>query len=137
MRLAWAVTMPSLVRVEGVKVVIGSRGFPLERVEDVYAEERRPQTWRWLLMLGLAVLAIPVLNGMHLASEQYVAVPYVLVAMVLFGAIVRVVFGNVTYALVLDVSGIRQVALKSSNHQLIISVMADVQDILQTRAGRS
>lgn len=129
--------MPALVRIEGAKVLIGSRVFPLERVEEVSAEELRPRVERWLIALGAAVLCIPALNRLDLENERYALASYFLVAVVFLAAIFRIVFGDVTYALVLGVAGVRRIALKSPDHRLIISVMADVQDILQSRPGRA
>jgi len=43
-----------------------------------------------------------------------------------------VIFGEVTYVLVLEVAGERRVALRSFDHQLIISVMADVHELLHS-----
>lgn len=116
-----------LVRLDGRNVVIGGRGFPLDRVSGVSAEERRPQFRPWFIGLAVAVAAIPLLNAM---AERYAVAAYLAVGLILFAAIFQVVFGGATYVLVLEVAGERRVALKSSDHQLIISVMADVHELL-------
>ncbi|HEY8209494.1 MAG TPA: DUF6232 family protein [Myxococcaceae bacterium] len=124
-------TAPELVHLDGPNVVIGSRGFPLERVSGISAEERRPRYRPWFIGLGMAVLAIPFLNAV---GDRYAALSYGLVAATIFASIFRVTFGGATYVLVLEVAGEKQVALKSSDHQFIISVMADVHELLHPRS---
>jgi len=131
-------TAVDLVWVDGPNVVIDGRGYPLDRLEGVTAEERRPRFRPWFAALGLAVLSIPLLNALPGgASEPYAALPYVLIGVMIFAAIFRVTFGDGTYVLVVEVAGERKVALRSSDHQLIISVLADVRELLRSNHGPS
>jgi hypothetical protein len=121
-----------LVRLEGASLVVGRQRFPVDRVQGAAAEEEPPSLRFPALGMIASLICIPILHALPLPDSGAVMAAFAAVGVLIFVSIFRLVFASETYAVVLSlVEGEKRIALRSGNHLLVVSVVAQVRELLR------